>query len=242
MISTSISSAFDVSDNGPLPHIRSFVLRRGKLSRRQQQALNDHWQKMGIEYQAMPMAINAMFGREAPSVMEIGFGMGASLVAMAARNPQQNFLGVEVYLPGVGACLSSAHEANLTNLRIIRHDAIEVLQKMIPDNSLDKIQLFFPDPWQKSRHHKRRIVQQSFVEQIRSKLKVDGLFHMATDWQDYAEHMLHVMRSVCGYRNLSCSNDYVARLDTRPVTKFESRGQKLGHEIWDLMFVKTKES
>ncbi|VTR37109.1 tRNA (guanine-N(7)-)-methyltransferase [Serratia fonticola] len=162
--------------------------------------------------------------------------MGASLVTMAGNNPQQNFLGIEVHSPGVGACLADAHEAELANLRVMCHDAVEVLQNMIPDASLDMVQLFFPDPWHKARHNKRRIVQTPFVELVLRKLKVGGVFHMATDWQPYAEHMLEVMNSSAGYRNLSESNDYVPRPDSRPLTKFELRGQRLGHGVWDLMF------
>ncbi len=238
MINDTRSSIFNEQDRLQLPHIRSFVRRRGRLTKGQQQALDNYWQIMGIEYQASPVELSTLFGYEAPSVLEIGFGMGASLVTMATRNPHQNFLGIEVHLPGIGACLASAYQAHLTNLRVICHDAVEVLQNMIPDNTLDKVQLFFPDPWHKLRHNKRRIVQTSFVEQVQRKLKMGGVFHMATDWQHYAEHMLNVMHSTPGYRNLSCNHDYVPRSDTRPLTKFELRGQRLGHDIWDLMFEK----
>ncbi|WP_025120093.1 MULTISPECIES: tRNA (guanosine(46)-N7)-methyltransferase TrmB [unclassified Serratia (in: enterobacteria)] len=235
MINDVISPEFD--ENGrAMRRIRSFVRRQGRLTKGQQQALDNYWPVMGVEYQAEPVDIAALFGREAPTVLEIGFGMGASLVTMAGNNPQQNFLGIEVHSPGVGACLADAHEAKLANLRVMCHDAVEVLQNMIPDASLDMVQLFFPDPWHKARHNKRRIVQTPFVELVLRKLKVGGVFHMATDWQPYAEHMLEVMNSSAGYRNLSESNDYVPRPDSRPLTKFELRGQRLGHGVWDLMF------
>lgn len=235
MINDVISPEFD--ENGrPLRRIRSFVRRQGRLTKGQQQALDSYWPMMGVEYQAEPIVLEALFGRTAPAVLEIGFGMGASLVTMAQQNPQQNFLGIEVHAPGVGACLSAAHEANLNNLRVMCHDAVEVLQTMIPDAGLDMVQLFFPDPWHKARHNKRRIVQTPFVELVRRKLKPGGVFHMATDWQPYAEHMLEVMSAVAGYRNLSSEGNYVPRPDSRPLTKFEARGQRLGHGVWDLMF------
>ncbi|MDX6913609.1 tRNA (guanosine(46)-N7)-methyltransferase TrmB [Pectobacterium carotovorum] len=239
MINNVISPEFD--ENGrPMRRIRSFVRRQGRLTNGQQLALDNYWPVMGVEYQTEQVDFNALFGRGAPVVLEIGFGMGASLVTMAAQHPEQNFLGIEVHLPGVGACLASAQEAGISNLRVMCHDAIEVLMKMIPDGSLSMVQLFFPDPWHKARHNKRRIVQVPFVELVQSKLKVGGVFHMATDWEPYAQHMLEVMTSVAGYRNLSDKNDYVERPDSRPLTKFEARGQRLGHGVWDLMFERIK--
>ncbi|MBA5204705.1 tRNA (guanosine(46)-N7)-methyltransferase TrmB [Pectobacterium colocasium] len=239
MINNVISPEFD--ENGrPMRRIRSFVRRQGRLTNGQQLALDNYWPVMGVEYQTEQVDFNALFGRDAPVVLEIGFGMGASLVTMAAQHPEQNFLGIEVHLPGVGACLASAQEAGISNLRVMCHDAIEVLMKMIPEGSLSMVQLFFPDPWHKARHNKRRIVQVPFVELVQSKLKVGGVFHMATDWEPYAQHMLEVMTSVAGYRNLSDKNDYVERPDSRPLTKFEARGQRLGHGVWDLMFERIK--
>lgn len=239
MINNVISPEFD--ENGrPMRRIRSFVRRQGRLTNGQQLALDNYWPVMGVEYQTEQVDFNALFGRDAPVVLEIGFGMGASLVTMAAQHPEQNFLGIEVHLPGVGACLASAQEAGISNLRVMCHDAIEVLMKMIPDGSLSMVQLFFPDPWHKARHNKRRIVQVPFVELVQSKLKVGGVFHMATDWEPYAQHMLEVMTSVAEYRNLSDKNDYVERPDSRPLTKFEARGQRLGHGVWDLMFERIK--
>ena len=239
MINDVITPEFD--ENGrPLRRIRSFVRRQGRLTKGQEQALDQYWPVMGVEFQPEPLDLVALFGRDAPVVLEIGFGMGASLVSMAQSNPHQNFLGIEVHAPGVGACLGSAKEAGVENLRVMCHDAVEVLEKMIPDNSLSMVQLFFPDPWHKARHNKRRIVQAPFAELVLRKLKPGGVFHMATDWEAYAEHMLSVMSSVEGYRNQSESNDYVPRPETRPLTKFEQRGQRLGHGVWDLMFERVK--
>ncbi|QTF09625.1 tRNA (guanosine(46)-N7)-methyltransferase TrmB [Brenneria izadpanahii] len=239
MINNVISPEFD--ENGrPLRRIRSFVRRQGRLTKGQQLALDNYWPVMGVEFQSEPLAFTPLFGRDAPVVLEIGFGMGASLVTMAAQHPEQNFLGIEVHLPGVGACLASAHEAGVGNLRVMCHDAVEVLETMIPDGSLSMVQLFFPDPWHKARHNKRRIVQTPFVELVLRKLKAGGVFHMATDWEPYAQHMLEVMNAVAGYRNLSDNNDYVARPESRPLTKFEARGQRLGHGVWDLMFERKK--
>lgn len=223
-----------------LRRIRSFVRRQGRLTKGQEFALENYWPVMGVEYETAPVDFAQLFGREAPVTLEIGFGMGTSLVAMAQANPQQNFLGIEVHSPGVGACLATAHEEGVENLRVMCHDAVEVLQKMVPDNSLSMVQLFFPDPWHKARHNKRRIVQVPFAELVKSKLKLGGVFHMATDWEPYAEHMLEVMSSIDGYKNQSEANDYVPRPDSRPVTKFEQRGHRLGHGVWDLMFERVK--
>ncbi|MBN3192505.1 tRNA (guanosine(46)-N7)-methyltransferase TrmB [Pectobacterium brasiliense] len=239
MINNVISPEFD--ENGrPMRRIRSFVRRQGRLTNGQQLALDNYWPVMGVEYQTELVDFNALFGRDAPVVLEIGFGMGASLVTMAAQHPEQNFLGIEVHLPGVGACLAAAQEAGISNLRVMCHDAVEVLMNMIPDGSLSMVQLFFPDPWHKARHNKRRIVQVPFVQLVRSKLKVGSVFHMATDWEPYAQHMLEVMTSVTEYRNLSNNNEYVERPESRPLTKFEARGQRLGHGVWDLMFERIK--
>ncbi|MBP2168198.1 tRNA (guanine-N7-)-methyltransferase [Erwinia toletana] len=231
----------DFDENGrAMRRIRSFVRRQGRLTKGQQLALDNYWPVMGVEYQAEPVDLVGLFGREAPVVLEIGFGMGASLVTMAENNPQQNFLGIEVHSPGVGACLATAHEAGADNLRVMCHDAVEVLEHMIPDNSLRMVQLFFPDPWHKARHNKRRIVQVPFAELVMRKLKLGGTFHMATDWEAYAEHMLEVMSSIEGYKNQSEENNYVPRPESRPLTKFEQRGQRLGHGVWDLMFERVK--
>lgn len=239
MINNVISPEYN--ENGrALRRVRSFVRRQGRLTSRQQQALDNVWPEMGVDYQAELSNMEEIFGRKAPIVLEIGFGMGASLVTMASENPDKNFWGIEVHAPGVGACLASAEDENLSNLRVMCHDAIEVLNNMIPDQSLAMVQLFFPDPWHKARHNKRRIVQPEFAQLVRSKLEIGGVFHMATDWQPYAEHMLEVMSAAEGYRNLSENGDYVPRPESRPVTKFETRGQRLGHGVWDLMFERVK--
>ncbi|NDJ56393.1 tRNA (guanosine(46)-N7)-methyltransferase TrmB [Enterobacteriaceae bacterium 4M9] len=234
-----VSPEFD--ENGRvLRRIRSFVRRQGRLTKGQQHALDNFWPVMGVEFSPEPLDLAALFGREAPVTLEIGFGMGASLVTMAQAKAHQNFLGIEVHSPGVGACLLAAHEAGVENLRVMCHDAVEVLDSMIPDNSLNMVQLFFPDPWHKARHNKRRIVQVPFAELVKRKLKQGGVFHMATDWEPYAEHMLEVLSSIEGYSNLSPNGDYVPRPESRPVTKFEQRGHRLGHGVWDLMFERVK--
>lgn len=237
MLKNITSSEFN-KDGRAMRRIRSFVCRQGRLTKGRRQALEKYWPVMGVEYQDVPINTAALFGSSAPIVLEIGFGTGGSLVTMASNNPQYNFLGIEVYLPGVGACLAAAYTANLKNLRIIYHDAVEVLEHMIPDSSLDTVQLFFPDPWQKMRHNKRRIIQSSFVKLVLRKLKIHGVFHMATDWHPYAEYMLAVMTGIMGYYNLSSKDNYLPRPDTRPITKFELRGQLLGYKAWDLMFAK----
>ena len=216
--------------------IQSFVLREGRLTAGQAKALEQHWPTMGLEHSAGMLDFKQTFERSAPIVMEIGFGMGKSLVEMAQHEAEKDFVGIEVHRPGVGACLALAAEQEITNLRVYAHDAVEILADCIADASLARMQLFFPDPWHKTRHHKRRIVQPEFVQKLRAKLAVGGVFHMATDWQNYAEHMLEVMTNAPGYKNLSATGDYVPRPEQRPLTKFEQRGQRLGHGVWDLMF------
>ncbi len=217
--------------------IRSFVRREGRLTKGQERALQELWPVMGVEFRDEMLDLAQLFGREAPVVLEIGFGMGKSLVEMAAAAPEKNFIGIEVHRPGVGACLSSAQDAGITNLRLFCHDAVEVLGQMIPDESIDTLQLFFPDPWHKARHHKRRIVQPAYVQMLRPKLKIGGVFHMATDWENYAEHMLEVMNAAEGFVN-TVEGDYAPRPDSRPLTKFEQRGHRLGHGVWDLLFAR----
>ncbi|WP_440053960.1 tRNA (guanosine(46)-N7)-methyltransferase TrmB [Pseudoalteromonas sp. T1lg65] len=216
--------------------VRSFVKREGRLTKGQAAALEQCWPTMGLEHNDGLLDFNSVFGNDNDVVLEIGFGMGKSLVEMAKNNPDLNFIGIEVHRPGVGACLMDADAEGVTNLRVFEHDAIEVLADCIPDSSLAKLQLFFPDPWHKKRHHKRRIVQLEFAENVRKKLQIGGVFHMATDWENYAEHMLEVMSAAPGYQNQSSTGDYVPRPEFRPLTKFEQRGHRLGHGVWDLMF------
>lgn len=219
--------------------VKSYVKREGRLTRGQARALEQFWPTMGIEFADQPLDLAEVFGRRAPVVMEIGFGMGKSLVEMAANAPDHDFIGIEVHRPGVGACLQEAGELGLTNLRVMEHDAVEVINKMLPEQSLARLQLYFPDPWHKKRHHKRRIVQPEFAQTVRSRLAIGGHFHMATDWENYAEHMAEVMNQAEGYKNTASDGDYVPRPDYRPITKFETRGQKLGHGVWDLIYERT---
>lgn len=218
--------------------VRSFVKREGRLTKGQARALELFWQEMGLNHADGVVDFAKLFGNDQPVVLEIGFGMGKSLVEMAKNAPELNFVGIEVHRPGVGACIALAKEEGVDNLKVYEHDAIEILADCIPENSLSTVQLFFPDPWHKKKHHKRRIVQPEFVETIRQKLKVGGVFHMATDWENYAECMLEDMQSAPGFKNLSAQNDYVPRPENRPLTKFENRGHRLGHGVWDLQFSK----
>lgn len=221
--------------------VRSFVLRTGRLSEYQRSMMNENWSEYGLDHQTEFFDFEKIYGNSNPVVLEIGFGMGKSLVEMAEQNPDKNYLGIEVHTPGVGACLAYALEKNIKNLRVICHDATEILRDCIADESLGGLQLFFPDPWHKAKHHKRRIVQPHFVETVAKKLTAGGFIHFATDWENYAEHMLEVLQSVqhaVGIHNISKTNDYIPRPDFRPLTKFEARGHKLGHGVWDLYFIK----
>lgn len=220
--------------------VKSYVKREGRLTKGQAKALEQHWPTMGLSIDQGKLDFSVIFGNQNPVVLEIGFGMGKSLVAMAAAAPELNFIGIEVHRPGVGACLGDAGEAELSNLRVFEHDAVEVLAQCVADDSLHRVQLYFPDPWHKTRHHKRRIVQPEFVEKLRAKISVGGHFHMATDWEPYAEHMLEVMQANQYFENTSETNTYVERPEHRPITKFETRGQKLGHGVWDLIFTRTQ--
>ena len=217
--------------------IKSYVLRQGRLTRGQQQALDQLWPVYGIDFKPERLDLATIFHRTAAITLEVGFGNGNSLIQQAASNPQNNYLGIEVHRPGVGRLLHLADNAGITNVHVINHDAVEVLQLQVPDQSLDCVQLFFPDPWHKKRHHKRRIVKAEFIQLIHQKLKPGGLFHLATDWQDYAEHMLAEMEQAKGFSNTSGKGNYAENTD-RPLTKFERRGQSLGHGVWDLVYRK----
>lgn len=220
--------------------IRSFVKREGRLTKGQAAALERSWPTMGLSCEQQLLNLDEVFGRTAPTVLEIGFGMGKSLVAMAKAAPEKNFIGIEVHRPGVGACLLEAEEAGVTNLRVFEHDAVEVLDTCIADDSLATVQIYFPDPWHKKRHHKRRLIQAEFVEALRPKLQIGGILHLATDWQNYAEHMLEVMQAAPNFRNLAKDGGYVPRPEERPLTKFEQRGERLGHGVWDLKFERVR--
>lgn len=220
------------------PHrgIRSFVLRTGRITEAQQEAIDTLWPRYVLPHDQGQLDIAHLFGRDAPLTVEIGFGMGDSLFQMAQAAPERNFIGIEVHTPGVGRLLNRVDAAGLVNLRVFAHDAIEVLDRCLADHSIDTLQLFFPDPWPKKRHHKRRIVQNAFARQVRRKLKNGGNFHMATDWQPYAEYMLEVMEAAEGYHNAAGKGQYHPRPEHRPPTKFEQRGERLGHGVWDLFY------
>lgn len=214
--------------------IRSFVLRQGRMSDAQQRAYAELLPKYGIRYQHALLNWEQAFGRVAPQILEIGFGMGTATAQIAASMPQQDYLGVEVHTPGVGALLRLVDEQQLCNVRIIQHDAVEVLQHMIAENVLDGIHIFFPDPWPKKRHHKRRLIQPELVRLLVSRLKPGGYLHLATDWQEYAEWMLEVLNAEPALKNTA--ENYAEKPDYRPETKFERRGLNLGHGVWDIVF------
>ena len=220
--------------------IRSFVKREGRLTPGQQRALDELFPLYGITLAQGCLDLDDLFARQAAGrILEIGFGNGASLAQMAGQHPENDYLGIEVHRPGVGNLLSQIQVQQIENIRISNDDAVEVLQQQITDASLDAVYLFFPDPWHKRRHHKRRIVQPAFVQLLRRKLKSGGVFHMATDWRDYARYMMKVLSGAEGFSNSVAPQQYAARPDYRPLTKFEQRGQRLGHGVWDLIFVKT---
>lgn len=228
-------------ENGrPLRQIKSFILRQGRLTKGQNEAITLYWKAFGIDFKSQPIDFKQIYGNDNPVVLEIGFGMGASFIEMAKNHPQQNYLGIEVHQPGVGACLKTLHEAGIQNVRVMNHDAVEVLSSMIPDRSLARVQIFFPDPWHKSKHHKRRLIQPAFIAQLASKLQLNGVIHLATDWEDYAEQMLLVMQNAPDFENGALHGDFIERPEYRPKTKFEQRGLKLGHGVWDLEFKKIK--
>jgi tRNA (guanine-N7-)-methyltransferase len=217
--------------------IRSFVRRQGRITPSQQHALDEHTARYCLNAHE---AVNfvEVFGRDAPLIVEIGFGNGDSLAKMAAANPETNYLGIEVHRPGVGHLLLLLEQQGLTNVRIYCHDALEILEQHIADNSLAGLHLFFPDPWPKKKHHKRRIVRPSFIELLEKKLVTGGYFHAATDWQHYAESMLVELSSRSVLHNTSPNGAYCQRPAYRPLTKFEQRGLRLGHGVWDLIFQK----
>lgn len=219
--------------------VRSFVIRQGRMTEGQKKAHDRLWPSYGLNREQGVIDPREIFGREAWLNLEIGFGMGQSLAEMAAAAPEQDFIGVEVHTPGVGAMLREIEERGLENVRIYAIDANDVIDLCLPDASIDRVMVFFPDPWPKKKHHKRRLIQREFVQRLRHKLRVGGILHLATDWENYAEHMLEVMDDSEGFMNAREEGGYSPRPDHRPVTKFEKRGENLGHGVWDLVYRRT---
>jgi tRNA (guanine-N7-)-methyltransferase len=217
--------------------IRSFVTRAGRITEAQERALQILWPKYGVEFDPTSVAnFDALFARHAPRSVEIGFGNGDNLLKMAAAHSERDYLGIEVHRPGVGRLLLAVEQLGLTNVRVICHDAVEVLAQQIPQHSLDEVVILFPDPWPKKRHHKRRLIQPAFVELVAGRLHPGGVLRMATDWQPYAEEMLATAQSNPRLQNLAADGSYIPRPAERSATRFEKRGERLGHEVWDLAF------
>ncbi len=222
-----------------LRRIRSYILRQGRHTDAQRNALESHWQQYGIDNSTAPLDFTQLFHRTSDVILEIGFGNGESLLHQSIQFPEKNFIGIEVHGPGIGYLLHRVAELKLSNIRIIRHDAVEVLTRRIADNSLACVQLFFPDPWHKRRHHKRRLLQAEFARLVLCKLKPGGKIHMATDWQNYARQMLNIMDNTENFTNLAGKGRFSDDKGTRTETKFERRGKKLGHNVWDLIYYKS---
>ena len=221
--------------------IQSFVKRSGRLSKAQYLGLNDLWSDFGVEINDKELInFDGVFEKQNDITLEVGFGNGDSLLEMAIKQPHQNFIGIEVYEAGVGRIINEASKQNVSNLKIIKDDAVEVIANNIADESISHFQLFFPDPWHKKRHHKRRIVQTSFLDLLSRKLKIDGTVHIATDWENYAEHIMETLEMHHHFKNLVGDHTYSERPKDRPLTKFENRGNRLGHGVWDLLFKNTK--
>jgi len=216
--------------------IRSFVRRQGRMTEPQRQMLQQLWGRYGVDEGPGLLDLDRLFGRRAARIVEIGFGMGGSLAQMAQQQPQCDYLGIEVHRPGIASLFRLLDQAAITNVRVISADAVEVLENRLPAASLDGIYLFFPDPWPKKRHHKRRIVQPDFMDLVASRLRPGAVFHMATDWEDYALQAMAVISACSGLRNCFGPSRFAPRLPERPLTKFERRGQRLGHGVWDLQF------
>lgn len=217
--------------------IKSFVLRQGHMTAAQQKAINDNWTRVGVDYINQFINLNQIFERENPKILEIGFGMGTATAQIAQKLPEKDFLAIDVHGPGVGNLCKLISEQQLTNIRVMRHDAVEVVENMLSDNSLDGIHIFFPDPWHKKRHNKRRLIQIPFIEKLLPKLKQGGYIHLATDWEEYAVQMLEVLSSF-PKQLANTATDYAPTPNYRPETKFEARGKRLGHGVWDLVFIK----
>ncbi|SRR5579883_332643 len=224
----------------PLRQVRSFVRRDSRMTKAQRRAYEMLWPAVGLELKNGLVNFSDVFQREKPCILEIGFGSGQSLLAMAKNHAEENFIGIETHLPGIGALMLGMQSENLKNIRIFYADAVEVLNQCIPDQSLDVIQIFFPDPWQKRRHHKRRLIQETFVNLLVKKLKQNGTLHLATDWEDYAVWMMKVLSANSSLKNLAGEGQYSNRSSQRPIiTKFEQRGKVSGRAIWELQFQRT---
>lgn len=220
----------------PIRTVRSYVRREGRITKAQRRALRELWRRYGVDLAQEPIDFAALFGRRAPVMLEIGFGNGEALCELARTHPQNDYVGIEVYRPGIGSLLLKLETLMLHNVRVICGDADEVFAEHVPADSLDAVYLFFPDPWPKKRHHKRRLIQPDFVARVARRLRPDGCVHIATDWQDYAEHALAVASQTPELENTAGQHDYVSRPDERLLTRFERRGQALGHQVWDLVF------
>jgi len=218
--------------------IKSFVIRAGRMTESQQKGWSSVFPEHGFTLSERRFDWDRSFAVAGRRVLEIGFGMGDSLVAMADQNPQDRYLGIEVHRPGVGKLLSEVDKRGIKNLKVFAEDAVQVLEEAIPQESIDLLQIFFPDPWHKKRHHKRRLIQPDFVELLVSRLSAAGHLHLATDWQPYAEHMMEVLSANALLLNTAGQNNYIVRPESRPETKFERRGHRLGHGVWDLLFEK----
>mgnify|MGYP006093968607 CR=1 FL=1 len=218
--------------------IRSYVVRAGRMTDGQRNAFENSWSTYGLKLADGAIDTDTVFGRSGPKVLEIGFGMGDSLLQMAVAEPSTDFIGIEVHPPGVGTIMNIAQSEGISNLRVYLADANDVLEECFPPQSIDRLQLYFPDPWHKKKHNKRRIVQPQFVQLVRERLRPSGVLHMATDWQHYAEQMLETLDEAEGFENIAGIGQYSARPDYRPMTKFEKRGERLGHGVWDLIYKK----
>jgi len=216
--------------------VRSYVLRAGRATAAQQRALTELWPAYGVEFAPRPLALDALFQRSAPRMIEIGFGAGEALLSFAAAHPDIDCIGIEVHRPGVGHLLLGAHDAGLANLRVICHDAVEVLRYRIPPASMTLAHIFFPDPWHKKRHHKRRLIQPAFMDLLATAIAPGGTLRLATDWEHYALHMREVIDACATFENTHPDTGFAPRSPERPLTRFERRGQRLGHDVWDLEY------
>jgi tRNA (guanine-N7-)-methyltransferase len=224
--------------SGYMRRIRSFVLREGRMTPAQQRAFDDYWSRYGLDYRGAPHDFDADFGRQAPLVLEIGFGNGEALAWASEHDPTRDFIGVEVHGPGVGRLMNTLDARGSSNVRLYRHDAVEVLEHEIAPGALAEVRIWFPDPWHKTRHHKRRLIQPEFVALLASRMAPAGLLHLATDWQAYAEQMLAVLEAAPDWRNAVAPGQYAEKPDWRIETHFERRGLRLGHGVWDLLYRK----